>query len=133
MYGLTFTYIDDDTDLVTLGARAWKSRRGQLKHWHAIPAAPSRTRFLLERHGLDAVEEREYVTAEIIETLMSEPVATLIENGWRNACLVNGHLTGTRERKKPKPVTADEKKRIAIEKLNRLLQLGLAEFRQRDR
>jgi hypothetical protein len=31
MYGLTFTYIDDDTDLVTLGARAWKSRRGQLK------------------------------------------------------------------------------------------------------
>jgi hypothetical protein len=93
-YALTITFVDRKNEgFVQLGAAAWKTRKEQLAQWNAVPAATSKTCFLLDkwdRH--DCIEDDKYITAETVEMLLDEPIATLIERGRNNTCFTLAEL-----------------------------------------
>jgi hypothetical protein len=93
-YALTITFVDrKNNGFVRLGAAAWRTRKEQLAQWDAIPAAASKTCFLLDkwdrRHSIEADK---YITAETVEMLLDEPIAALIERGRSNTCFTLGQL-----------------------------------------
>lgn len=86
MYALIVTFCDvTNSGFVKLGGAAWTTREEQLAQRNAIPAAKGRTCFVHDEAL--GVERDKYITAETVEVLMGEPIATLIERGRKNTCL----------------------------------------------
>jgi hypothetical protein len=87
LYTLTIMFIDQidgNERYVRLGGAAWPTRKTQMRHWNAIAPAGVKTSFILDRLDDErCIEADKYITAETVEALLDEPIATLIERGRR--------------------------------------------------
>jgi hypothetical protein len=85
LYALSIAFEDPKLKtLIELGGAAWDTRKRQLKEWNEVPQADSETRIYLCKHSKTRdIEDAKFITAEQAETLMSTPIALLIERARR--------------------------------------------------
>jgi hypothetical protein len=121
-HSITIVFVEPSSNNhIIIGMRSWKTARGQQKHWQSVQASPSRTNFVLVKHGLDGSEERRFITPEKIEEVTGRKIDTLIACGQRNMYVFRGQLSAT-------PVTVEQKRRAAVRTLCRQLRTGRAEL-----
>jgi hypothetical protein len=86
MYLLTVVWMDHlSDDSLELGAVSHETCAAQQKSWRAFPAATDKTTFFLQmRDTAQSLLASKPVSAEAVEALLGEPVATLLARGRSN-------------------------------------------------
>jgi hypothetical protein len=102
MYLLTVAWIDENsTHFAELGGVSHETRADQRKSWRAVPAAPGQTAFFLEmRDKTRSLLDIKPISADAVEALLGEPVATLLARGRRNTLSTIANLKSKLKRGK---------------------------------